>query len=198
MNDDLYSDRPGDSEWPAEPPAGQGWDPEDPEEYAYRRDREAAARELPRPATVGARVGAYVIDLVLLVVVVVLLASLGFDGGLVPATAEGAEPRSTYASGILFAVLTLAYFVVMETATGQTLGKRLLRIRATMADGSDMTWDAALKRRVLFVIGAVVPTVGILFGWFAVPLAALVTAAQDPTMHQGFHDRWAATRVVDV
>jgi uncharacterized RDD family membrane protein YckC len=145
----------------------------------------------------GKRVGAYVIDLMTLVLVVVLLAQLGLDGGLVPATPAGADQRSIYISGIAFAVLTLAYFVLMEAATGQTLGKRTLRIRATMADGSDMTVRAALTRRLLFVVGPLIPVVGNLLGWFAVPLAALVTAVQEPTMHQGFHDRWARTRVVD-
>lgn len=192
MSNDPHGDRPGDRELPPSPPAGQSWDRSS---HAWGHD---VGPSLVRPAGVGKRVGAYIIDTVIVALTISVLALVGLDGGLVPATPEGTDASSTYVSGIAFAALTLAYFVLMEAATGQTLGKRLLRIRATMADGSDMTLEAAFKRRVLFFIGAIVPVAGIanLIG-FAVPLAALVTAIQDHTMHQGFHDRWATTRVVD-
>lgn len=194
MSNDPHADRPGDRDWQPPPPPGHGWDPS-----SLPWGRDDAARDVVRPAGVGKRVGAYIIDTMIVALTISVLALAGLDGGLVPATPEGTDAGSTYISGMVFAALTLAYFVIMEAATGQTLGKRLLRIRATMADGSDMTLEAAFKRRVLFFIGAVVPVAGIanLIG-FAVPLTALVTAIQDQTMHQGFHDRWAATRVVDV
>jgi hypothetical protein len=59
-----------------------------------------------------------------------------------------------------------------------------------------VTLDASFKRRVLFVIGSVIPLIGALIS-FGVPLAALITAIQDEPDSQGFHDRWATTRVID-
>lgn len=194
MSNDPHADRPGDRDGhpPAQP--GPGWTSSS---HGWHRDETEVGPV--RPAGMGKRVGAYIIDTVIVALVLSVLAFVGLDGGLVPATPEGTDASSTYVSGMLFAALTLAYFVLMEAATGQTFGKRLLRIRATKADGSDMTLEGAFKRRVLFFIGSVVPVAGIanLIG-FAVPLAALVTAIQDHGLHQGFHDRWASTRVVDV
>lgn len=194
MSDEPFPDRPGetpgDREWQVPPSVNGDWDPSRFDWGAERDDAPA------RAAGVGKRVGAYIIDSVILAFAVVVLALLGLDFGIVPSAPEAADQGATYVSGVVLGFITLAYFVLMEAATGQTLGKRLLRIRATMADGRAMTAEAAFKRRVLFVVGAVLPVIGNLIS-FAVPLAALVTAVQDPTMHQGFHDRWARTRVVD-
>lgn len=200
MSNDPSADRPGDSSgsWDDRPPPGApppGHPEADPRtSYGWGDD---ALPTGTQPATVGKRVGAYIIDMILLTVVFVFVGVLvGLGSGPVPATPEAISAGQSYMYSVITAALTLAYFMLLEASSGQTLAKRMLRIKVTMADGSPVTLEAAFKRRVLFVIGSVIPLVGGLIS-FAVPLAALITAIQDDPDSQGFHDRWATTRVVD-
>jgi uncharacterized RDD family membrane protein YckC len=201
MSNDPHADRPGDQPggWEDRPPPG-GPPPGHPEatpgaSYGWGADPVPDAGT--QPANVGKRVGAYIIDTILLTVVFVTVGVIiGLGSGPVPATPEAVSAGQSYLYSVITAGLTLAYFVMLEASSGQTLAKRMLGIKVTMADGGPMTLEAAFKRRVLFVIGSVIPLIGGLIS-FAVPLAALITAIQDDPDNQGFHDRWAATRVVD-
>lgn len=158
----------------------------------------AHAHGVTRAASVGKRVGAYVIDMVLITIVLGVVFAVVLSGsGALPTSPEGINQGNAYVTGLGSAVLTLAYFMVLEAGSGQTLGKKALRIKVVSADGATPpSFADAFKRRVLFVIGNVIPVVGGLIG-FVVPLAALITAIQDEPDNQGFHDRWAGTRVVD-
>lgn len=197
MSDDRPADRSG--SWDDLPPPG-GPPPGHPEadpaaSQGWGTDPTPVAGE--RPATVGKRVGAYIIDMILLTIVFVIVGVVvGLGSGMVPQTPEAVSAGQSYTYSVVTALLTLGYFVLLEASSGQTLAKRMLRIKAVMADGSPMTMEAAFKRRVLFVIGSVIPLIGWLVS-FGVPLAALITAVQDEPANQGFHDRWAATKVVD-
>lgn len=197
MSNDPFNDRPGDSSRdfndapPPDPsPAGSS------STFDWGGDPDPLAGS--RPATVGKRVGAYIIDSVMLAVVfgIVGLVALGSTGGL-PATPEAVSGGQTFTWSVITAALTLTYFVFLEAGSGQTLAKRMLRIKVVMADGSPTTLEAALKRRVLFIVGSIIPVVGGLIS-FGVPLAALITAIQDEPDNQGFHDRWATTKVIEV
>ncbi|CAN5881485.1 hypothetical protein BH23ACT10_BH23ACT10_23500 [soil metagenome] len=145
------------------------------------------------PASIGKRVGAYIIDYLM---VNVVLAIVGVRAGFVPLGAEAMARDQAYVIGAIASLTALVYFVVLEAACGQTLAKWLLGIRVVMVDGTRATVLAALVRRVPFFAGMLVPLVGALFN-FAVPLAALITAIQDEPAGRGFHDRWGGTRVVD-
>lgn len=202
MTNDPSADRPGDPSrsWDDRPPPGTpppGHPEADPTaSYGWGTDPVPAGGT--RPANVGKRVGAYIIDMILLTVVFVIVGVIvGLGSGAVPATPEAVSPGQSYMYSVITAALTLAYFVMLEASSGQTLAKRMLRIKVVMADGSPVTLEAAFKRRVLFVIGSVIPLIGALIS-FGVPLAALITAIQDEPDNQGFHDRWATTRVIDV
>jgi uncharacterized RDD family membrane protein YckC len=98
---------------------------------------------------VGRRIGALIIDAVLLAVVffVVGLASGGGHSG------NGRASITLGSSATLvFLGITLAYFFICEGMTGQTLGKRLLGIRVVSADGSRASWGQALGRTLLRVV----------------------------------------------
>ncbi|HSJ46195.1 MAG TPA: RDD family protein [Euzebyales bacterium] len=201
MSNDPSADRPGDhaSRWDDRPPPGTpppGHPEANPDaSYGWGTDPVPAAGT--RPADVGKRVGAYIIDMLLLTVVFVFVGVIvGLGSGPVPATPEAVSAGQSYLYSVITAGLMLAYFVMLEASSGQTLAKRMLGIKVTMADGGPVTLEAAFKRRVLFVIGSVIPLIGGLIS-FAVPLAALITTIQDDPDNRGFHDRWAATRVVD-
>lgn len=154
---------------------------------------EATSSGSQRPASIGKRAGAYIIDYL---TVNVVLAIVGGRTGFVPLGAEAMARDQAYVVGAIASLTTLVYFVVLEAAFGRTLAKWLLGIRVVMADGARVTVLAALVRRVAFFAGMLVPLVGALFN-FAVPLAALITAIQDEPTARGFHDRWARTRVVE-
>lgn len=152
-----------------------------------------------QPASVGKRVGAYVIDLIGIAIIVALLFSIiSLSTGVVdPANVQDGTVARTYGSTLVMSALMLAYFVLFEASSGQTIAKRLLRIKVVSADGSPLTLSAAFKRRVLFFVGPLIPIIGSMIN-FLVPLAALITAIQDEPAHRGFHDKWADTRVIEV
>jgi uncharacterized RDD family membrane protein YckC len=145
-----------------------------------------------RPATPGARVGAYIIDCL---IVNLTLAFAGALSGAVPISAEGLGQGAAYAAAVTSAITLLAYFTIAEAAFGRTLGKRVLRCAVVTPDGGPISVRAALLRRVVFVGGLVVPLLGPLLA-FAAPLAMLVTVIQDAPTGRGFHDQMAGTLVV--
>jgi len=201
MTNDPSADRPGDpsGSWddrlpPGVPPPGH---PEADPTASYAWGDDPVPTAGTRPANVGKRVGAYIIDIVLLTIVFVIVGVIvGLGSGPVPSTPEAVSAGQSYMYSVITAALTLAYFALLEAGSGQTLAKRMLGIKVVMADGSPVTLEASFKRRVLFVIGSVIPLIGALIS-FGVPLAALITAIQDEPDNQGFHDRWATTRVID-
>src|SRR4051794_6580373 len=109
------------------------------------------ARALTADSTevVGRRIGAMLIDAFVLFVVffVVGLASGGGHSGHGRASIHLGSNAS-----LIFLGITLAYFFVCEALTGQTLGKRLLRIRVVSADGSRASVGQALGRTLLRVV----------------------------------------------
>lgn len=188
---------------PPERPDGSGWGGQVPQPPSSPGGRgwgdDLRPPGMIRPAGVGKRVGAYVIDIVLITVALGIVFAFVLSGsGTLPTSPDGIDQTNAYATSVGTAVLTLAYFMLLEAGSGQTLGKRALRIKVvSAADGSTPpSFADAFKRRVLFVIGNVIPVIGSLIG-FVVPLAALITAIQDEPANQGFHDRWAGTRVID-
>ena len=55
-------------------------------------------------------------------------------------------------TSVLIAALLLAYYFVFDVTSGQTIGKRVTRLRAVMADGSPLTERAASGRSVLLLV----------------------------------------------
>jgi uncharacterized RDD family membrane protein YckC len=146
-----------------------------------------------RAASVGKRVGAYIIDAIGLAIVVAILLSVSQLGGGVTAMGTGRG----YVGNLITAVIFLAYFGLMEAGSGQTLGKKMLGIKAVSVDGSPLTLQAALVRRLPFVIGSIIPTaIGGLVG-FVLVLVILITAIQDDPEHRGLHDKWAGSKVIE-
>ncbi len=102
-------------------------------------------------------------------------------------------------SALLTSAISLAYFTLMESRTGKTLGKMLLKLETHGAAGGMPTVEEALKRNLWVAIGVI----GVLpfLGWLSGPLelaaviAIMVTISSSPTK-QGWHDRWAGTQVV--
>jgi uncharacterized RDD family membrane protein YckC len=109
----------------------------------------------------GRRVAAAVIDaLIVLVLLVVVAKTLGDEGATkrsIWAETEG-SPRA------VFLLLTFAYFFGTELVWGQTIGKRVMKLRVVGLDGAKLTAGAAAIRNVvrfidafpaLYVVGAI-------------------------------------------
>ena len=105
-----------------------------------------------RTDVLGRRIGAALLDLVLLTILFVVLGLLIGDS-----KAEDGEASVNLdgAGALLFFALTFLYYGLTEAMTGQTLGKRLLGVRVVnAADGSKPGAGAIAARTVLRVIDA--------------------------------------------
>ena len=138
----------------------------------------------------GRRVLARLIDMVIVGIAVFLL-SLAF--GMITYRANSGEMRfgASFGESVLVAVLYIAYDTYLISRTGQTLGKRLLRMRvANLSDGATPTFQVSLARAAVlwlpFAFCCPVVWTAIAGGW----------ALFDRPYRQGLHDKAARTVVV--
>lgn len=163
-----------------------------------------------RPGDLLPRFLARLIDFIVLAIVAqlvdrILLSSIfGLDSGSNLGTNLGSNLGSVYAysalSGVITAAIYLAYFVLMETRTGQTLGKMLLKLRTEGPDGGLPSTETAVRRNFWVALGAlsVIPLGGALGGIaeLVIVIMIAVTISQSP-VREGWHDRFArGSRVV--
>lgn len=152
------------------------------------------------PASLVRRAAARLIDGVILAVVTSVVAMvLGLDRSS-PFGFSGYV--TTAISAVLNAAIFVAYWVVLESRTGQTPGKKCLGIVVIAADGGPIDLGRAVTRNIWVACGitSVVPVIGAPLGGLA-SLVAVVTIAVgihgDPVDRRGWHDRLAdGTRVV--
>jgi uncharacterized RDD family membrane protein YckC len=104
-----------------------------------------------RADVLGRRIGAALLDLVVLFVAFVVLALLIGDS---EAGDGGASLRLEGGGFLVWLALTLLYYGVSEAATGRTPGKRLLGLRVVATDGSAPGAGAVAIRTVLRVVDA--------------------------------------------
>jgi uncharacterized RDD family membrane protein YckC len=109
----------------------------------------------------GRRIAASLIDIGVMFVLLALVA--GIFGN---ETAAGASVEAKIRGGpsVLFVLLAFAYFVATERMSGQTVGKRVMKLRVVGADGAPPTTGAVVIRNVVrlvdwlpffYVVGAI-------------------------------------------
>ncbi len=158
-----------------------------------------------RPAGIGLRIGGYLIDsiglalidfIIRAVVTVAFFAATEATNGL-PFLRTGVGFGGRVLLGLVGVAITLAYFGFMEANNGQTIGKKLVNIRAVKTDGTSLELGDAVKRRLPFVIGSLIPIpfLGRAIG-FAFILAVLITTATDQPRNRGLHDKFAKSMVI--
>ena len=106
-----------------------------------------------RPDVLDRRIGAGLIDIVVLillgVVFTVLFGETSSGDGTVSARLEGTAALAYLATALL-------YYGVLEAISGQTLGKRLLGIRVVrLADGSRASAGQVVARTLLRIIDGI-------------------------------------------
>ena len=99
----------------------------------------------------GRRIGAALLDLLLMGILFVVLGVLigdseSGDGGASVQLGSGAT--------LLYFALVLLYYGITEAMTGQTLGKRLLGVRVARVDGSTPGTGAITARTLLRIVDA--------------------------------------------
>ena len=174
----------------------------------------AAEAAIPRPpvlvpASWGKRLGAYLIDSILLGIPLGMFAFRGVFDELQARMPELVDPVTGQANpaavqeltavfaaiqlriGIGYLILAGAYYILMHGLKGQTLGKMVLGITVVNEDGTPIDLGIAAKRAVLFPIASVVPYVG--------SLLTLLNGLWPlwDVKHQSLGDKMAGTLVVE-
>jgi uncharacterized RDD family membrane protein YckC len=134
------------------------------------------------PVSVGPRALAYLLDTLVLAVTIALVDVA--SGGSNPSASRSFIADPNTGAVLLITAASLVYFGGLESAWGGTVGKRVVGLRVTMANGSELTGRAVLIRTLCRLID------GILF--YAVG-AILVWASP---RRQRLGDRWGGTMVV--
>jgi uncharacterized RDD family membrane protein YckC len=161
-----------------------------------------------QPADLLKRFLARLIDFILVGIVNAILTAI--VGGIFDVTMNsygGYSASGTFAasaiSGVISAVLYLAYFTLMESRNGQTLGKMLLKLQTQGPGGGTPTTEQALRRNIWTGLGilSIVPILGPIVGGLGQLIAEImiaVTISQSP-VNEGWHDRFAGgTRVIRI
>jgi uncharacterized RDD family membrane protein YckC len=131
-------------------------------------------------AGLGIRIGARIIDhLLVAVVAVVLLAILG-------------ALQAAWAS-VLPALLGFGYFVWLESTQGATLGKKLLSLRVVGPDQGLPSAEVSAKRNVWLLFG-IIPWIGPLL-WLVAVIVIIATISSSPD-NRGYHDTFAGSSVL--
>ncbi len=159
---------------------------------------------VPRPGELLNRFLARLIDHILLAVVFVpiyiILSAIIYSGF---SNSFGEYFIFYTLQAILQAAIFLAYFAVLESNRGQTVGKMVMKLRTYAPDGvSNPTMQQAIKRNIYAALGvlSIIPFIGWFFLGWAAPLAAVIfiaiTLNRDQPNHQGWHDKFAGGTLV--
>lgn len=135
-----------------------------------------------RPAPLGDRVLAHIIDALILFVPLFLLWAIVLR--YLPLTVG-----TVVSNG-----LSLSYFVFLEAFRGRTIGKQLRRLRVRNRSGGLPTVEQTFRRNLYLMLGIVPGLVGSVVSLTAIVWIA-VTISRDPIARRGIHDSFADTFV---
>jgi uncharacterized RDD family membrane protein YckC len=159
----------------------------------------AVASGVGAPADLATRFLARLIDHILLGIVnfaiivplVIAAAFTGVGNGLNP---FGGFSAGSLVAAIVTAAITIGYFALMESNSGQTVGKMLIGLKTVGPDGNKPTMEQALKRNSWYALG-IVPFLGGL-AQLAATIYIAVTISNSAT-RTGWHDTFAGgTKVI--
>lgn len=174
---------PGSAPPPPPPPSAGGF-PQQQQPYA-------PAGGQPQAATYGIRLGARILDYLVLLIPQFIITFIVGGGVATAGTATGLG--RAWIAGVLATLLTFGYFVYLEMNNGQTFGKKWLNLRVYGASGGNPSQDEAMRRNAWMLL-SVVPFLGGLAQLVAV-IAIPVTGSSDP-YKRGWHDNFAGGTTV--
>ena len=191
---DMPPPPPDDSNWSAQPPPPPGSAPHSPQAMTgWATLGTGGTVELASP---GARLGARILDVVIVSVAFVILGVLGITAAVGGSDSEEASAFAVGAiivSVLLAAAIGLLYEVTMIATKGQTLGKMATSIKVVRADnGLVPGWGKSIGRWIIPALLPIIPIVG----WI-LSLLVYLSLLWDK-VRQGWHDKAAGTLVVKV
>ncbi len=133
---------------------------------------------------VGTRINAFLIDIVVWGIPTFIF--LSFITGQAYASITGFSFRLEGASFLIYLVLWLAYYLVMETKYSATAGKLVMGIRVVNDNDGKITVRQSFVRNIARVVDG--------FPYLLPYVAGIVSVAMSPTK-QRLGDRWANTYV---
>ena len=191
---DLPPPPPDDSSWSSKPPPPPGPAPQGPQ--ATRGWATTGTGESVQLASPGARLGARILDTVIVIVAFIILAVLGVSvaaGGSDSDEASAFSVGAVVASVLIGAAVGLLYEVTMIATRGQTLGKMATSIKVVRADnGLVPGWGKSISRWIIPALLPIIPFVGWLLS-----LLVYISLLWDK-VRQGWHDKAAGTLVIKV
>lgn len=106
----------------------------------------------PAPDVTGKRIAAAIIDLIILAVVFLVMAAL-FGESEAGTEEDGASFSANLSGGaaIVYFLIVLGYYLVLEALTGQTLGKKVMGLRVVSLEGP-LTWGKVAVRTILRIV----------------------------------------------
>lgn len=101
----------------------------------------------------GPRIGAAIIDIIILGVVFFVFGAL-FGDSSASSGDDGASFNVGLTGGaaILYFLVVLGYYLVLEGTRGQTLGKMALSLKVVSAEGGELTFGAVAIRTILRIV----------------------------------------------
>ena len=100
-----------------------------------------------RLASVGSRILAHVLDVLIAVGIIIIFERIG---QLIATTSPVLDPIIQAARMFVLTAVPFLYFMLLEGLwNGQTIGKKAVGLRVRMADGTPVTFTAALGRNLL-------------------------------------------------
>lgn len=101
------------------------------------------------PYPTGRRIVAALLDIFALSILLAVMFALF---GEKESNDQGVTFSLSGAPFLIFIGLALAYYAILERATGRTIGKELLGIRVVRADGAPIGWRESLARNLIRVV----------------------------------------------
>ncbi|MDX6350835.1 MAG: hypothetical protein QOF84_5625 [Streptomyces sp.] len=195
-DDDPFAKKPESAQEPPQPPpSGSPYDqpptapPPPPPPSASPYGSEPAPDPLlgmPPLANRGRRLLARIVDALIVGIPVYAITGAAFNNY------DYNNTGASYGESVIYAVIYLIYQVLLLTRSGQSLGKKLLKVRVGMlADGSNPTTEAALKREATYALVPIIPCCGSIF-W----LVNVLWCTWDKPYQQCLHDKAGKTVVV--
>lgn len=99
-------------------------------------------------ASAGSRIIAYIVDSIIATVVAVIPA-------IIVAAIVGGSNGGNALAILVYLIIVIGYFVVLEARSGQTFGKKMLGIRVVKLDGTPVDGSAALVRGLLKLVDSI-------------------------------------------
>lgn len=148
--------------------------------------------EVVELASPGARLGARILDAIVIVVAMLVLFTLGIAGaGMAGGSNDGVAVGGLFLSTLAALAVGLLYEVVQIALWGQTLGKRMTSVKVVHAvHGGLPGWGKAVGRWAIPGLLGLIP----LIGWL-LALICYLSLLWD-RVRQGWHDKAAGTLVI--